>query len=182
MPTVQRFANQIGLTHPLRGVFGTKFLLGMLLGMLVSAAGCTQRPEGSAAQPAQPSEESFKEFGKYEVHYNAVRADQIQADIARAHGIERSKNRVMLNVTMLRKDADHAPRKPVKGTVSVDAYNLNGQLKNMEVRQVTEGEAIYYIGTVSISGSEILIFDIKALPENETSPFEVKFKREFFSD
>jgi hypothetical protein len=156
--------------------------LGIFLAVLVAAAGCGQRPEGSGAQTAQRSEESFREFGKYEVHYNAVRADQIPAEIARAHGIERSKNRVMLNVTLLRKDADHAPRKPVKGTVSVDVYNLNGQLKNMEVRQVTEGEAIYYIGTVSISGSEILVFDIKALPESESTPFEVKFKREFFAD
>jgi Domain of unknown function (DUF4426) len=158
---------------------GFKYL-GLFVALLL--AGCGQRPEGSSAQPAQRSEESFKEFGKYEVHYNAVRADQIPPAIARAHGIDRSKNRVMLNVTLLRKDADQAPRKPVKGTVSVDAYNLNGQLKNMEVRQVTEGAAIYYIGTVAISGSEILVFDIKVLPENEATPLEVKFKREFFAD
>jgi len=158
---------------------GFKYL-GFFVALLLT--GCGQRPEGSSAQPAQRSEESFKEFGKYEVHYNAVRADLIPPEIARAHGIDRSKNRVMLNVTLLRKDADQAPRKPVKGTVSVDAYNLNGQLKNMEVRQVTEGAAIYYIGTVSISGSEILVFDIKVLPENEATPLEVKFKREFFAD
>lgn len=151
------------------------------IALLAVASGCSPRPQ-AGAPPAQPSEESFKEFGNYEVHYNAIRADQIPAEVARAHGIERSKNRVMLNVTILRKDADHAPRKPVKGTVSVDAYNLNGQLKNIEMRQVTEGEAIYYIGTVGISGSEILVFDIKALPENEATPFEVKLKREFFSD
>lgn len=147
----------------------------------VAATGCGPRPE-SGAPPARPSEASFQQFGNYEIHYNAVRADQIPAEVARAHGIERSKNRVMLNVTMLQKIGDGAPRKPVKGSVSVDAYNLNGQLKNMEMRQVTEGEAIYYIGTTSISGSEILVFDIKAAPEGETTPFEVKFKREFFAD
>jgi hypothetical protein len=148
---------------------------------LLAVTGCGKRPEASA-QPAQVSEESFKEFGNYEVHYNAVRTDQISTEMARAYNIERSKNRVMLNVTMLRTDAEHAPRKPIKGQVSVDAYNLNGQLKSMEVRQVTEGEAIYYIGEVPISGSEILVFDIKAVPENTNTPFEVKFKREFFSD
>jgi hypothetical protein len=155
-------------------------MLAVALAALLTAA-CGRKPEATAP-PAQVSEESFKEFGNYEVHYNAVRADRIPAEVARAHGIERSKNKVMLNVTMLRKDADHAPRKPVKGAVSVDAYNLNGQLKNIEMRQVTEGEAIYYIGLVSIGDSEILVFDIKATPENEQSPFAVKFKREFFSD
>ena len=148
----------------------------------LAVVGCGRRPENPASPPAQPSQESFKVFGQYEVHYNAVRADQIPIDVARVHGIERSKNRVMLNVTMLKKEADHVPRKPVAGKVSVDAYNLNGQLKNMDVRQVTEGEAIYYIGEVGIGDSEILVFDIKAQPENEATPFEVKFKREFFSD
>lgn len=152
-----------------------------LAALLVSLTACGPRPE-SGAPAARPSEASFQTFGNYEVHFNAVRADQIPAEVARAHGIERSKNRVMLNVTILQKIGDGAPRKPVKGAVSVDAYNLNGQLKNMEMRQVTEGEAIYYIGTASISASEILVFDIKATPEGESSPLEVKLKREFFAD
>jgi hypothetical protein len=174
-------AGPISMHSPGRSALTLKLCGGVLL-LTLLAVGCGRRPESPTSPPAQPSEESFKQFGNYEVHYNAIRADRIPAEVARAHAIERSKNRVMLNVTMLRKDADHTPRKPVKGTVSVDAYNLNGQLKSMDVRQVTEGEAIYYIGTVSIGDSEILVFDIKATPENETAPFEVKFKREFFSD
>lgn len=131
---------------------------------------------------AQPAEESFKDFGSYELHYNAIRTDQLTAEVASAYNIRRSKNQVLLNISMLHKEADHAPRKPVDAEVSVDAYNLNGQLKNLEVRRVAEGEAIYYIGEVSITGTEILVFDIKAKPANEPAPFEVKFKREFFSD
>jgi hypothetical protein len=88
----------------------------------------------------------------------------------------------MLNVTILQKQAAHAPRKPVEGEVKVDAYNLNGQLKNLEMRRVSEGEAIYYIGEVSISGSEILVFDIAVTPTGETTPIDVKFKREFHSN
>ena len=149
--------------------------------ILALTAGCGRSPEGSAPT-AQRSEVSFVEQGNFELHYNAVRADQIPAEVARAHGIERAKNRVMLNVTLLRKSGAGQPRKPVKATVSVDTYNLNGQLKNMEVRQVTEGEAIYYIGTVSITGNEILVFDITAQPEGESSALTAKFTREFFSD
>jgi hypothetical protein len=52
----------------------------------------------------------------------------------------------------------------------------------MEMRQVTEGEAIYYIGTVSITGNEILVFDIKAQPEGEALTLAAKFTREFFTD
>jgi Domain of unknown function (DUF4426) len=128
---------------------------------------------------AQPAEETFKDFGNYEVHFNAVRTDSLTPEVARSYGIQRSANRAMLNVTVLHKEAEHAPRKPVDADVKVDAYNLNGQLKNLELRRVSEGDAIYYIGEVSISGAEILVFDISVTPAGEAAPFTLKFKREF---
>lgn len=143
-------------------------------------AGCGDKPVARAA-PAQELSETFRDFGNYEVHFNALRTDTLTPDIARTYGIQRSANRVMLNVTLLRKEADHAPRKPTNATVQVDAYNLNGQLKNLEMRRIAEGEAIYYIGETSIAGSEILVFDIKVTPEGESEPLEVKLKREFDS-
>jgi hypothetical protein len=143
--------------------------------------GCTEQPE-QRAMPAQALDETFKDFGNYEVHYNALRTDELSADIARTYGIQRSRNRVMLNVTVLRKEAEHAPRQPVEATVTADAYNLSGQLKDLQLRRVSEGEAIYYIGDVSIAGSEILVFDISVTPTGEAAPFNVKLKREFVSD
>ena len=149
--------------------------------LAATLSGCGDRPQ-TKAPPAQELSETFREFGNYEVHFNALRTDTLQPDIARSYGIQRSTNRVMLNVTLLHKEADKAPRKPVNATVQVDAYNLNGQLKNLAMRRVAEGEAIYYIGETSISGSEILVFDIKVTPEGDTQPLEVKLKREFDSD
>ena len=153
-------------------ILGAALAAGALLG-----GGCDYMPQHKVAT-AQPSDETFRDFGTYEVHYNAVRTDSLPAEIARSYGIQRSKNRVMLNVTVLRKEADHAPRKPVDAEVKVDAYNLNGQLKNIEVRRVSEGDAIYYIGEVSIGGAEILVFDISVTPDGESAPLTVKFKRE----
>jgi hypothetical protein len=144
------------------------------------AGGCNNAQQ-SAAAPAQESGETFQEFGNYEVHYNALRTDTLTPEIARSYGIQRSSSRVMLNVAILRKEADHAPRKPVDGAVQVDAYNLNGQLKNIEIRRISEGDAIYYIGEVSISGQEILVFDITVTPTGEAAPVKVKFKREFYA-
>ena len=152
-----------------------------LLAGLTWLAGCNDAPE-QRAMPAQALDETFKGFGNYEVHFNALRTDELTADIARVYGIQRSANRVMLNVTVLRKEAEHAPRQPVEATVEVDAYNLNGQLKDLEMRRVSEGEAIYSIGEVSIAGSEILVFDIMVTPQGESAPFNVKLKREFVSN
>ena len=142
------------------------------------ASGCDYSPQHKVPT-AQPSEETFRDFGSYEVHYNAVRTDALTPEVARAYGIQRSANRVMLNVTVLHKEAG-TPRKPVEADVKVDACNLNGQLKNIEMRRVSEGEAIYYIGEVSISGTEILVFDITVTPRRRRKRrCRVKFKREF---
>ena len=65
--------------------------------------------------------------------------------------------------------------------MKVDARNLNEQLKNIELRRISESEAIYYIGEVSISGTEILVFDITVTPEGTQTPLSVKFTREFVS-
>jgi predicted small lipoprotein YifL len=138
-------------------------------------------PTPSEAQPAAPSEPTHKEFGEFEVHYNALRTDQLAPDVARAYGIERSANRVMLNVSLLRRNPDGSTT-PVDGTVTASAYNLNGQLKDLEMRRITEGTSFYFIGEVGISGAEILVFDISAVPGGQASKYSVQFKREFFSD
>lgn len=160
-----------------RTIFGWLFAL---LGAL-AASGCGNGGQQPSFPQAMPIEQTFKEQGDYEVHFNALRTDQLTAEIARAYGIQRSTNRVMLNVTILKKEAPNAPRTPVEGEVAVDAYNLNGQLKNLQMRRVSEGEAIYYIGEVTISGNEILVFDIVVTPSGETTPIQVKLKREFHS-
>jgi hypothetical protein len=148
---------------------------------LLALAGCEQGgPAPGKAQTAAPSEPTHQAFGDFEVHYNAVRTDELSPDVARAYGIERSSNRVMLNVSLLRKGAD-GKTTPVDGTVSASAYNLNGQLKDLQMRRITEGSSVYFIGEVGISGTEILVFDINAAPLDQSAKYTVQFKREFFA-
>jgi Domain of unknown function (DUF4426) len=158
-----------------------RWILGAVFATVWIVTGCDNPPAETIA-PAQPLEETFQDFGDFEVHYNALRTDSLTPEVARAYGIQRGANRVMLTVTILRKEADRAPRKPVEGDVEVDAYNLNGQLKNLEMRRLSEGDAIYYIGEVTISGNEILVFDISATPSGAPAPLRVKLKREFYSN
>lgn len=151
-----------------------------LLCLSVIVAGCDPGPTPEI-QPAQTSSESFTTAGDYELHYNAFRADQLSADIARTYGIERSKNKVLLNVTVLHKQAG-TPGKPVEAGITVNARNLSGQVKDLQLRRITEGEAIYYIGSAGISGAEILVFDISAVPSGGTTPIAATFNREFFAE
>ncbi len=145
----------------------------------VLLAACGSGVQGPP-QTARPAEEMHRDFGGFQVHFNAIRTDELRPEVARAYGIERSANRVMLNVAMLSKAPD-GRTSPADGTVTVSARNLNGQLKGLEMRRVQEGDSIYFIGEVGISGSEILVFDIEARPRDGDEPLTMQFKREFFA-
>lgn len=149
-----------------------------LAGGALLAAGCNYDPQPKI-RTAQPMEETYRTFGDYEVHYNALRTDSLAPEIARSYGIQRSANKVMLTVTVLRRQG--ASAKPVDAAASAQAYNLNGQLKDLQLRRITEGEAIYHIGEVSIAGAEILVFEISVTPAGEQAPLTLKFQREFES-
>jgi len=154
-----------------------------LMALLTLACGPQPGEPGDRARPAsaEPELATSRDFGDYVLHFNAIRTDQLTPDVASQYNIVRSKNRALLNVSILRKQ-EGTPGVPVAGSVSAQAVNLTGQLKNLNIRQIQEGEAIYYIGDVSVSSGETLVFTIDATPMNETSRFSVRFVREFFAD
>jgi hypothetical protein len=154
----------------------------LLLLTALATAGCGS-PSSTETPPQQaaPSGPTFQNFGDYEVHYNAVRTDMLPPEVARAYGIERSANRVLLNVSLLKKSAD-GRTVPVDGKVSATAHNLNGQVKDLTLRRITEGDSVYFIGEVGITGNEILVYNITATAAGETDVVTVQFKREFFAD
>jgi hypothetical protein len=163
-------------TMPRRNI---PFLASLLAAALLAIGGCDAGgPPTSQPREAAPSEPTHQDFGDFVVHYNAVRSDELTAAVARAYGIERSANSVLLNVSLLRKEPDGRTT-PVDGTVTASARNLNGQLKNLEMRRISEGPAIYFIGEVGISGTEILVFDIDVTPLDRPGAYSVQFKREF---
>ncbi|MGI9245806.1 MAG: DUF4426 domain-containing protein [Steroidobacteraceae bacterium] len=147
-------------------------------GMLLAGcdSGAHRRP-----QAARPAENSYQEFGNFQVHYNAIRTDALPPEMAHAYGIERSPNRVMLNVVLLEKAPDGTTR-PVDGSVTASARNLNGQLKPLRLRRLQEGASVSFVGEVGISGAEILVYDIEVQPRGAASPYTVQLRREFFAD
>jgi hypothetical protein len=153
-----------------------KILIALPLLGLLSA--CGGPGESAAAPEAQPAGASSEIIGDHVVHFSAQTTDQLPPEVARAYSIVRSKNRAMLNVSVLRASDNTA----VEAGVTVKAVNLTGQLKNITMRQIDEQNAIYYIGEVAIANRETLIFDISVTPEGEDSPSELRFKRQFFTD
>lgn len=160
-------------------------LLAALFGALLWVAGCDRA--GNSAMSAADDVEihsgtvSSQVFGDYELHFNAMGTNQLTPEIAQEYGIVRNPNRVMLTLSILDTSGDGIGS-AVSGSVEASAVNLTGQLKNIPVREIDEGDAIYYIGETTVADSETLIFTVNAMPADEPDPFTVRFQKQFFVD
>jgi hypothetical protein len=157
-------------------VINTRIFIALSLLGLVTACG---GPGESANVPeAQAAGATNVDIGDHVVHFSAQSTDQLPPEVARAYNIVRSKNRAMLNVSVLQESDMSA----VVADVSVKTVNLTGQLKSVTMRQIDEGDAIYYIGEVAIANRETLVFDISVRAEGSEQTSDVRFKRQFFTD
>lgn len=124
--------------------------------------------------------ENSQDFGDYVVHFNALSTDLLPASVTKQYGIKRSKNRGMINIAVLKKTMGTAGE-PSAAKLTVSATNLTGQSRDIEVREVREGTAIYYIGEFPVTHEEILRFAADVVPEGSDETFEVRFKQQFFT-
>jgi hypothetical protein len=119
-------------------------------------------------------------FGDYTVHYSAFTTDTLQPSMAEAYNIIRSKNRGMFTLSVMKKDLTPVG-KPVRAQVVASASNLTGQLRKFKVREIVDGNSIYYISVFHVAHEEMLDFNIQVLPEGESNSFNVKFRQQFYT-
>ena len=101
--------------------------------------------------------EISQEFGAIKIHYNALTTDQLLPEVARAYKIERSKTRGMVTMSVLKQNSVGVST-PVPAKLTVYATNLNQQLANIEMREIKEGTAIYYLGEFRVTPPDTLKF------------------------
>lgn len=145
-----------------------RILVPTLLGVLISTMTFSSHAE------------NVSDFGKYVVHYNALATDQLPARVAREYRITRSKHRGMINITVLRKMLG-SPGQPVHAFVEVTGTNLAGQYRRIPVREIREGNAIYYIGEFGVSHEETVRFDVKVRPQGTPDTLTVEFSQDFYT-
>lgn len=134
-----------------------------------------------SALPFSVFAENSMNFGDYVVHFNAFRSDSLTPEIAKAYQLTRRNNRVVVNITVQKREAG-GKTTAVRADVTGFASNLTGQVKNLEFREINDGDAIYYLAQAQVSHRETLMFDIKASPEGSSLTGKVKFKQQFFTD
>ncbi|WP_395374930.1 DUF4426 domain-containing protein [Marinicella sp. W31] len=118
--------------------------------------------------------------GIYEVHYNAFTSTFLPLEVAKAYQIGRSKNRGLLNISVL-KNMD-GTNVATKAKIEIKAKNLLGQDKKVDLQEIVESEeAVYYLGKFAISDNEDITFNISVVPEGSNKPIQFKYAKEFFT-
>lgn len=119
--------------------------------------------------------------GGYVIHHNAFTTDILDPKVAAAYGIRRSKEQAMLNVSVIRGEPGMLGT-AVAARVTVTARNLIGQERDIPMREIREGDAIYYIGDFPVSHKEKLDFFLQVTPEGETLPLKAQLQQQFYTD
>ncbi|HMA12521.1 MAG TPA: DUF4426 domain-containing protein [Steroidobacteraceae bacterium] len=117
-------------------------------------------------------------FGPLQIHYNALTTDELQPEVARAYKIERSKTRGLLTISVLKQNKMGAAS-PVPAKITVYATNLSQQLANIDMREIKEGTAIYYLGEFRVAAPDTLKFTATVEVAGEPKR-EMVFDQQFF--
>jgi len=131
--------------------------------------------------PMQTWGENSTQVPGYTIHHNALTTDFLSVDVANSYGIRRSKNRGLLNVSVI-KNEPGTTGTAVTAKVSASARNLIGQTRELEMKEVKEAEAIYYLSDFPVVDHETLHFTIEVTPAGADRSHTAKLKQEFFPE
>ncbi len=120
--------------------------------------------------------EQKKTLGKWDVHYIAVESTFFTPEIAKAYGITRSKNSVLVNISVLNREDKQAQKVKMTGT----ARNLLGSTTELEFREIIEGQAIYYIAELHFDDQEHYRFDIQLQQQAITQ--RLRFEQKLYKE
>lgn len=120
--------------------------------------------------------EQKETLGKWDVHYIAFNSTFITPDIAKHYSIVRSKYNGIINISVLNKADQKAQSAVLTGT----ARNLLGVSKSLMFKEVSEGDAIYYIAVLPFSDQET--FRVTVNINDGTDQQVLKFQHKFYAE
>ncbi|WP_233267499.1 DUF4426 domain-containing protein [Paraglaciecola sp. L3A3] len=115
-------------------------------------------------------------LANWDLHYIALNSTFLTPDVAKQYGIVRSKFNGLINISVLDSKSKAAQSVALTGT----AKNLLGVVKKLAFKEVTEGEAIYYLAVLSFSDQEQYRISIDINDGKVTKT--LKFQHKFYAD
>ena len=134
------------------------------------------------AQIDQPKEiQTSKKFGEYTVHYNVFNSKMIPPKIAQNYNLTRSKDIALINIS-LTKTENGAASLGIPAIINVKAVNLMQQTKVVDIKEIKETDATYYLAPFRHTNEEDIRFEISVIPDGESKPLVAVFTRRLFTE
>lgn len=113
-------------------------------------------------QTANAQDNISHELKDHIIYYNVFNSSLIPADIANKHKLVRAKDRVYINVAVVKKSGGYgfAPEK-----LSGIYRNLMQQRFPLEFIEIKEATATYYLAPIRFNNEDILHLDVTVQPE-----------------
>jgi hypothetical protein len=131
------------------------------------------------AAAAATAEESTKVPG-YTIHHNALTTGLLAPEVARSYGIQRSTNRGLLNVSVI-KDVPGTTGEAVTAGVRATSKDIRGTIREIPMREVREGGAVYYLGEFPVEHGETLSFTVDVRPQGAAASYAATLSQEFYT-
>jgi len=125
--------------------------------------------------------ENSTRFDGYTLHHNALPSVSIDPRVAAQYQITRSRYRGLLNVSVIQESPD-TTGKAVNAQLEVSYRNPIGRIESIEMREIRERDAIYYIGQFPIVDGETLTFSIEARIPGLKTPLKTQLSQDFYID
>lgn len=111
-----------------------------------------------------------------ELYCVAVPTLELTQDAAKKFNVDRAANRGLLTVTVVKK-GKAGKGDTVQAQVYAGAINQRNSLSNIPIREVREGDSVYYLGEFQVSTPDTLRFLVNANVLGK--PLKSDFSREF---
>jgi len=135
--------------------------------LVVLAAGGARALAGGAA---------VREAGEYAIHYNAMPADHLDAELAERYGLPHSSDRCVITVAVVDRSSGQA--QPAM-RIMASATWPDGRMQHVDMRQVKDDGGVYYVGDVPIGAGGTLSFKVDVRPGSSATPQTIRFSRSF---
>jgi hypothetical protein len=128
----------------------------------------------------QAAPKYVERVGAYEVRFSAVPTADLPAVIARRYDLSRSAAEVLVNIHVRRMDTGEALGQAVKAEISASVRSLIGQQRELALREIDEGETVYYIASHrGADDNDRWIYQLEIRPADGGRAFSARFERQF---
>ena len=118
----------------------------------------------------------------FEIQVQPFPSTFLTQDVASIYGFERSRRQALINVVVLKVQADGQARGALPATVTGFSKNLLGQTQTLSFQEIDEGkDAIYYLAPVRVSSEEEIQIVLEVIPEAARA-IDVNFKHRVYVD